>query len=678
MDLDQLAATYLSIVTAPSIYYTQTVADDTFLTKTNASTLYVSYDVLNESYYTADYIESMFLPKTNAAEYYLTKSDAQDEYLSIELAGKSYYTKTQTDSAIAAAIANIPGVGPSQGIRLNITRWSRCWPPDFVSDIPPKKSIKFCFGCLFMTEAVSDPNAAVILGCFDDNWTYKEAVCNWVCDDASKLYAKNCNRFFVMDDLRVVCWCKGEPTFNNKNFHWNMSRDTRSIPWTIWLNSDSSYFNAYYQMSANNSYPKFAKSCFVRTQPLTVIFFQYLGWVNTETFNFTFMPEGRSPIEIRAVDGKYSRFFLCLAHYLDDDVDAQIVYFWNPDINPTGIPTTYTKCRIQSVVTCARLVSSNTAALLYQNGKVELWQEPGQGLTPVVIWNTTIDAVDTVWKKLHLHNNLICAVADSAKGHSYAWTAQNPTNPTGAILTQILGSYGNIAKTKVVCDNLFILYESGVLEYGSTPYDAMSSNSKWRRVFLPTHENGGQWENWLNCKITAGDGRIYVNSSMYLYYADLFDSSGSSYVFNTTVTHNAPLGHGMNINDFEIGAPVFMTGSVFKFNDIKRIYETTTNVIDCIPSVKNTGGPREYLGICCGKIKRGEMKNIGQDTVEFASHGDVYFKVEDSSGYEIGDVVLIDKTILGEDIVVTGLIRRMIVGKVTARIDKNTLALFMD
>jgi hypothetical protein len=92
-------------------------------------------------------------------------------------------------------------------------------------------------------------------------------------------------------------------------------------------------------------------------------------------------------------------------------------------------------------------------------------------LTPVCIWQTTIVATDTVWKKLHLYNNMICVVSDTVNGQPYAWTAQNPINPTGAVLTPIIGSFGNITKTKVVCDNLFILYESGVLEYGSTPYD---------------------------------------------------------------------------------------------------------------------------------------------------------------------------------------------------------------
>jgi hypothetical protein len=93
--------------------------------------------------------------------------------------------------------------------------------------------------------------------------------------------------------------------------------------------------------------------------------------------------------------------------------------------------------------------------------------------------------------------------------------------------------------------------------------------------------------------------------------------------------------------------------------------------------VKSKGTAREYLGICCGKFHRGD-KTIGQDTIEFSSHGDCYFKVNDSANYEIGDIVLIDKTILGEDVILTGLIKRMIVGKVTAKIDKNMIAVFMD
>jgi hypothetical protein len=157
----------------------------------------------------------------------------------------------------------------------------------------------------------------------------------------------------------------------------------------------------------------------------------------------------------------------------------------------------------------------------------------------------------------------------------------------------------------------------------------------------------------------------------------MFGADGDSLVKNTTITHNAPLGHGENLDKFEIGEAVYMSGNVFKFNENTRLYETSTDETNCISSLKSRGTAREYLGICCAKLHRGD-KNIGQDTIEFASHGDVYFKVDNSDEYEIGDVVLIDKTIMGEDVVITGLIKRMIVGKVTAKINKNYISVFMD
>jgi hypothetical protein len=148
-------------------------------------------------------------------------------------------------------------------------------------------------------------------------------------------------------------------------------------------------------------------------------------------------------------------------------------------------------------------------------------------------------------------------------------------------------------------------------------------------------------------------------------------------VRNTTITHNSPLGHGVELDDFELGGNVYLTGNVFKFNEQSRLYETVTDETNCIPSVKASGGVREWLGICCGKIRRGDKKNIGQDTIEFCSHGDVYVKVADSGNYEIGDILLNDGSILGENIVVTGLVRRMLIGQITAKINKQFVSVMM-
>jgi hypothetical protein len=156
----------------------------------------------------------------------------------------------------------------------------------------------------------------------------------------------------------------------------------------------------------------------------------------------------------------------------------------------------------------------------------------------------------------------------------------------------------------------------------------------------------------------------------------MFGADGDGVIRNTTITHNAPLGHGVKIEDFVIGGNVYLTGNVFKFNEETRLYEAATDETNCIPSVKASGGVRDWLGICCGKLRRGD-KNIGQDIVEFATHGDVYVKVTDSGNYEIGDILLNDGSILGENMVITGLVRRMIVGQITAKINKQIVSVMM-
>ena len=54
------------------------------------------------------------------------------------------------------------------------------------------------------------------------------------------------------------------------------------------------------------------------------------------------------------------------------------------------------------------------------------------------------------------------------------------------------------------------------------------------------------------------------------------------------------------------------------------------------------------------------------------------FNVDDSSLYEIGDVVLYDGCILEDDMMITSKYHQSIVGKITAIIDEHTVAVFHD
>lgn len=94
------------------------------------------------------------------------------------------------------------------------------------------------------------------------------------------------------------------------------------------------------------------------------------------------------------------------------------------------------------------------------------------------------------------------------------------------------------------------------------------------------------------------------------------------------------------------------------------------------------------MGICVCKHEKGDIVSIGdtlkhdvqidQETIDFATHGDYYFRVNDSSQYEIGDIVLFDGNKLDDDLRITTKILSSIVGKVVGVIDEHLLAVFKD
>ena len=116
-----------------------------------------------------------------------------------------------------------------------------------------------------------------------------------------------------------------------------------------------------------------------------------------------------------------------------------------------------------------------------------------------------------------------------------------------------------------------------------------------------------------------------------------------SSMMNTTITHYCPIEAGKRIDDYEVGKPVFLSGHVYKQvncqttdscgNKVSWISSTSNDSTDCISSVKINGSWKEYVGI----ITSINNKN---NTITFGSHGDMLFKVDDASIYQIGDVVL--------------------------------------
>ena len=80
-------------------------------------------------------------------------------------------------------------------------------------------------------------------------------------------------------------------------------------------------------------------------------------------------------------------------------------------------------------------------------------------------------------------------------------------------------------------------------------------------------------------------------------------------------------------------------------------------------------------GIHVGIITNVDTKN---NMVEFATHGDFYFTVDNSDKYKIGDTILYDGRILNDDMVINNKMIRMTVGVVSAKINATTLAVFRD
>ena len=136
-----------------------------------------------------------------------------------------------------------------------------------------------------------------------------------------------------------------------------------------------------------------------------------------------------------------------------------------------------------------------------------------------------------------------------------------------------------------------------------------------------------------------------------------------------TITHEAP--YVGESDEYTIGDPVFATGRVCKYDRVTNEWITETGPTDCICEVKPEGTVGEYMGICVGF-------NENTKSLIFASHGDYYFNVADSSKYKVGDIILLDGTVLKDDMALTGKIMKMIVGKITGKINKTTIAVLKD
>ncbi|KAH0805901.1 head-to-tail connector protein [Histomonas meleagridis] len=269
-------------------------------------------------------------------------------------------------------------------------------------------------------------------------------------------------------------------------------------------------------------------------------------------------------------------------------------------------------------------------------------------------------------------------------------------------------SFEAIGCNKIVCSEImYSVKTNGIVNTGNIKSDTgqfTSLESTKLTLFHSIIEESGNTYQLLwriyGCTPTADKkyGRLYFesvtqkkqNDGSYLdtysaiYYItttfNTFEGTGGLAQINTTIIHNAPVSE--DLTQFQIGSPVFLTGNVYALTNEGK-YVTNTSSTDCIPSVKTTGTYKKYLGICVSKHETGYNTSIGdvikreveilQDTIDYASHGDFYFRVNNTADYEIGDVVLFDGNKLSDDLVITTKILNSIVGKVSYKIDENLL-----
>ena len=117
--------------------------------------------------------------------------------------------------------------------------------------------------------------------------------------------------------------------------------------------------------------------------------------------------------------------------------------------------------------------------------------------------------------------------------------------------------------------------------------------------------------------------------------------------YSQTVTHEAPFTG--DINEYTIGDPVFCTCRVCKYVPVKDSEDNiiggegsyTTSAMDCICELKPEGTVGEFIGIVTAFVDSNNNYTTTADSntksILFATHGDFYFNVQDSSKYKTGD-----------------------------------------
>ena len=154
--------------------------------------------------------------------------------------------------------------------------------------------------------------------------------------------------------------------------------------------------------------------------------------------------------------------------------------------------------------------------------------------------------------------------------------------------------------------------------------------------------------------------------------------------YSQTITHEAPFTG--EATDYAIGDPVFASGRVCQWKPNAEgdggEWTYTTTPIDCICELKPEGQLSEFVGVCVAFVgSDGTYKNEPDgdtNSLLFATHGDFYFNVADASKYKTGDIIMLDYNILTDDTPITGRVLKSIVGKVTGKINRTTVAILRE
>lgn len=234
------------------------------------------------------------------------------------------------------------------------------------------------------------------------------------------------------------------------------------------------------------------------------------------------------------------------------------------------------------------------------------------------------------------------------------------------------GNYGGYA-LKLIGNNMYSKLTIG--RYSSTDKPALFGYAAESdpRLYMKL-DNGGT-------ELSIYNDRVKISSNLIVNGTVSADNISTS----MTILHKAPVTE--SIENYQLGYPVFSSGTVYKYDPNTDTFSTSTDNKDCIPSVKSTGTYREYLGIIVA-INTGAPQIVSTTdgdvtleqhcgpTVDFATHGDYYFHVNNSANYHLGDVLTFDGNIIADDTNINVKIMTSIVGKVTAIIDDHTVAVF--